>query len=154
MAATAEGQTLGYYHIVTYFFLAIPLVVVLPLALVYNILIGFSVKWMYANAWRSKNRTNYDKEPPMDSTMWDEIFVLNFKLVGYLLGGTVSLRQDNKGYFTLYLHEYEIYMPLGIIFIQLCQFATVLVSVVIFIDTTILQVKIQNYIYLDINFVS
>ena len=136
--AGGPGRILGYYNLVANYMSVIPLVILLVVSIVYNILVGFSVKWMYANAWIKEGRVS-DKPPPKESSFWDELFFVNAKIARYLLGGSVSLDKTN-GCYKLLIHDYEVYMPLAAVFIQVSELAVMIVSLALFFDRLVLQV--------------
>ena len=139
--AGGPGRIFGYYDVLANIIIVIPLVILLVVSIVYNILVGFSVKWMYANAWIKEGYAR-DKPPPMDSSYWDELFIVNIKISNYLLGSTVALSESKDGYYKLLIHDYEVYMPLAIVFIQVSQLAATIVTLALFFDYLVLKVNI------------
>ncbi|XP_019850807.1 PREDICTED: uncharacterized protein LOC109581269 [Amphimedon queenslandica] len=138
--AENPGHILSYYNLVANYIIVIPLAILLVVSIVYNILVGFSTKWMYANAWIKEGYTR-ENPPPMDSSYWDELFIVNIKISNYLLGSTVALSESKDGYYKLLIHDYEVYMPLAIVLIQVSELAVMIVSLALFFDTLVLQVS-------------
>ena len=140
--SSAPGHNLGYYYIATYYLFVIPLVILLLVSVGYNILVAFSVKWMFVNAWQKKGKAvkDDDEPPPIDESSWDEVFFVNAKIAGYLLGGSVALEKKN-GYYKLLIHDYEVYMPTAAVFIQVSELAVMIICLTLFLDHLILQVS-------------
>ena len=148
------GKHLGYYYDVAYYLVILPVVLLVLVAIVYNVFVGIATVWMYKHAWRkgpftTVNRTekedmkdNIPIVPGLPTTAWEEIFTVNIKIANYLFGG-VDLN-DHHGYLVLQIHDYIVYMPLAIIFIQVCEFAIAMILTVLFVDYLVLQVSITQ----------
>ena len=138
------GNNLGYYYKIAYCLIVIPLGLLLLVAVGWNVLVGFATKWMYRNAWKEKQKggTSTDSDDPSlpITNAWEEIYVVNNKLAAYLLGGTVAIKEQ-QGYLVLQIHDYNVYMPLAMIFIQISELAVAMMMVVLFVDYLILQVS-------------
>lgn len=136
-----------------------PVVFLLVVAIIYNVFVGIATAWMYKHAWRkggytTLNRTtrndlqeqkpvgNVPIVPGLPTTAWEDIFIINIKIANYLFGG-VDVK-DHAGYLVLVIHDYIVYMPLAIVFIQICQVAIAMVVMVLFFDYLVLQVL---YVY-------
>ncbi|XP_019850813.1 PREDICTED: uncharacterized protein LOC109581276 [Amphimedon queenslandica] len=138
--AGGPGRILGYYNLVAYYIFVIPLAILLVVSIVYNILVGFSVKWMFANAWIKEGYTR-DKPPQKESSFWDELFFINAKIANYLLGGSAVLDKSKNGYYKLLIHDYDVYMPLAAVLVQVSELAVMIVCLALFFDRLVLQVS-------------
>lgn len=148
------GKPLGYYHNLAHYLVIVPVSLLLLVAIVYNVFVGIATYWMYKHAWKkggfaTVNRTEHQNlesvsnvpiPPGLPTTMWEEIFTVNVKIANNLFGGGIEIK-DFQGYLVLHLHDHIVFMPLAIIFIQVCQVAVAIVLVVLFFDYLVLQVR-------------
>ena len=153
----SQGHELGYYHKIADYLFVVPLVLLLVVAVGYNVLVGFATRWMYANAWKKKSEavsthTESGDKPVFPKTnIWEEIFVVNMKLANYLLGdNTINLKLSADGFLSLNIQDYPVYMPLAMIMIQVSQVAVAMTLVVLFVDYFVLQVLITLMIKLNL----
>ncbi len=151
------GKPLGHYYSIAYGLIIAPVAILLLVAIVYNVFVGIATSWMYKHAWKkgtfsTVNRTrmlledsvdnsimNVPIAPGLPTTAWEEIFTVNVKIANYLFGG-VEIKELG-GYLVLSIHDYIVYMPLAIIFIQACELAVAMVLVVLYVDFFVLQVS-------------
>ena len=160
-----NGRPLGYYHYLARYLIIIPLIALLLVAIVYNVFVGIATWWMYKNAnfkpkkeekTLTKAKTAVEKEDDDDAylddhdtaenlpdhlhtSIWEDIFVTNIRICNFLLGTSVKLKNLNH-YLVLLIHDFVMFMPLAMIFLQLCQFAVCVVITAIFMDNLILEV--------------
>ncbi len=159
------GKTLGYYHTLTIYLMVIPAIVLLLIAIVYNIFIGIATWWVYKNAnWKSsteirylnrllkmpsKSHDNPDIETidtagnlpdNLHTSIWEEIFVINMRVCNFLLGTGAKLKNFDH-YLVLKVHDFVVFMPLGVLFLQLCQYIVCVVITVIFLNYLLLEVS-------------
>ena len=139
------GHNLGYYYKIADYLIIVPLVLLVLVAIGWNVLVGFATKWMYSHAWKQKlgnNEADSDSDSPTlpTSNTWEEIYVTNNKLATYLLGDTLALKEQH-GYLVLQIHDYNVYMPLAMVFVQVSQLAVAMLMVILFVDYLILQVS-------------
>ena len=128
----------------------VPLVFLVLFSAGYNVLIGFASKWMYKNAFKRKLDVSQQQEAsskevhqqgsPPPATIWEELYVANMKIVKYLLGDTIVLKEGTNGYLELHIHEYEVYMPLAMIFLQISQFLVLSITLSLFVEYLVVQV--------------
>ena len=151
------GKNLGYYYNLAHYLIIVPVVLLVVVAIVYNVFVGIATVWMYKHAWRKggfftvnavyddidghKRLGNVPIVPGLPTTMWEEIFTVNIKIANYLFGGVIDI-QDLNGYLVLRLHDYIVFMPFAIIFVQVCELAIAVVLVVLYVDYLVLQVSI------------
>lgn len=137
------GHNLGYYYKIADYLIIVPLVLLALVAIGWNVLVGFATKWMYSHAWKQKiGNDEADSDSPTlpTSNTWEEIYVTNNKLATYLLGDTLALKEQH-GYLVLQIHDYNVYMPLAMVFVQVSQIAVAMLMVILFVDYLILQVS-------------
>ena len=139
-----QGHHLGYYHNIAHYLIIVPLVFLIVVAIGYNVAVVFATKWMYKNAWREKSSEHTDSsEKPVlpKSNICEEIYVVNLKIANYLLGDAIALKEEN-GYLVLRIHDYDVYMPLAMLLVQISEIAVAMTLVVLFFDFLVLQVSI------------
>ena len=88
---------------------------------------------MYKNAWREKatEHTDSSGNPLLPkSNIWEEIYVVNLKIANYLLGDTIALKEEN-GYLVLCIHDYDVYMALAMMLVQISEIAVAMTLVVL-----------------------
>ena len=135
---------MGYYHNIAHYLFIVPLLLLIIVAIGYNVAVVFATKWMYKNAWRGKGSEHTDSsEKPVlpKSSIWEEIYVVNLKIANYILGDAIALKEEN-GYLVLRIHDYDVYMPLAMLLIQISEIAVAMTLVVLFFDFLVLQVSI------------
>ena len=139
-----KGNSLGFYYNVAGYIIIVPVVLTLLLAAGYNTLVGIASKWMYKNAFKKKPATSSadtTKQHPLPpSTIWEEVYVANIKAVNYLLGSSIELKEGEDGYLELHIHDYEVNMPLAMIFLQISQFFVLLVCLSLFVEYLVIEV--------------
>ena len=139
-----QGHHLGYYHKIAHYLFIVPLVLLVIVAIGYNVAVVFATKWMYKNAWREKaiEHTDSSGKPLLPkSNIWEEIYVVNLKIANYLLGDAIALKEEN-GYLVLRIHDYDVYMPSAMLLVQISEIAVAMTLVVLFVDFLVLQVSI------------
>ena len=167
----ANGRTLGFYYKIAHYAVLAPIGLLLLVALVYNIFVGISTAWVYKNiAWTQKRKKavlaskqlkadeskledtdngDQDDEPAsskppgdnLDTSVWEDIFVMNIKLAGYLLGGCVKLKDLEGDYVVLKIQDYVVFIPLAIIFIQISEVVVCAVLLVILVESLLIEVS-------------
>ena len=60
-------------------------------------------------------------------------------MVNYLLGSSIVLKEED-GYLELHIHDYEVNMPLAMIFLQISQFFVLLVCLSLFVEYLVIEV--------------
>ena len=120
-----QGHHLSYYHNIVHYLFIIPLVIIIIVAIGYNVAVVFATKWMYNNAWREKASEHSDSSEKSllpKSNIWEVIYVVNLKIANYLLEDAIALKEEN-GYLVLRIHDYDIYMPLAMLLVQISEIA-------------------------------
>ena len=128
-----QGHHLGYYHNIVHYLFIVPLVLLVIVAIGYNVAVVFATKWMYKNAWREKatEHTDCSGKPLLPkSNIWEEIYVVNLKIANYLLGDAITLKEEN-GYLVLCIHDYDVYMPSAMLLVQISEIAVAMKLVVL-----------------------
>ena len=83
-------------------------------------------------------------KPPGDdlhTSVWEDIFVMNIKVAGYLLGGCVKLKDLEGDYVVLKIQDYVVFIPLAIVFIQICEVVVCAVLLVILVESLLIEVS-------------
>lgn len=150
IAFNTKGSSLGFYYNVSGYVIIVPLVVLVLFSVGYNVLIGFASKWMYKNAFKRKLDVSQQQKPsssevhsqgpPPPTTIWEDLYVANMKVVKYFLGDTIVINEGTNGYLELHIHEYEVHMPLAMIFLQISQFLALSVTLSLFVEYLVVQV--------------
>lgn len=150
IAFNTKGSSLGFYYNVSGYVIIVPLVVLVLFSVGYNVLIGFASKWMYKNAFKRKLDVSQQQKPsssevhsqgpPPPTTIWEDLYVANMKVVKYFLGDTIVINEGTNGYLELHIHEYEVNMPLAMIFLQISQFLALSVTLSLFVEYLVVQV--------------
>ena len=138
-------MTLGLYFKIAYLLFIVPMALLLVAAIVWNILVGFAAKWMHYNAWKMPKdgtKRKSQKKPSSETTGWEEVFVTNIKILQFLFGNNVRIKKADDGYLELHIHDYKVYMPLAMIFLQVCQLVVSVLLLSIFVETLVIQVTI------------
>lgn len=161
---TGHGKTLGFYHQVANYLIIIPVSMLLLIAVVYNIIIGIATWWMYKHAaWRidgrpktkvkvadlemaaeelkqEDNTTNNGGLPDhLHTSFWEDIFVSNINIAYFLLGGIMKIKNMNDG-IVIKIHDYAVFMPMAIVFIQASEIAICVVTLIIFMEYMFIEV--------------
>lgn len=160
------GNTLGFYHTIADELMLISVCVLLLGAFFYNIFVAIASKWMYTHAvWRSDGIGRKEDIPLNDmadtsepipsikndelpdhlhTSIWEEVFILNIKISGFLLGNFVKIK-DLKHYVVVKMHDIVIFMPLAMIFTQCSEIAVAIVTLAIFVEYTFIEVYVLPF---------
>lgn len=160
---TGHGKTLGFYHQVAAYLIIIPVSLLLVITVIYNVLVGISTWWMYKHAaLRPDGRPKAEvkvadlemaaeelQEDPaaktglpdhLHTSFWEDIFVSNINIASFLLGGIMKIKNMSDG-IVIKIHDYAVFMPLAIVFIQASEIAICVVTLVIFMEYMFIEVS-------------
>ncbi len=154
----ATGKPMGFYHDLAHYAVIAPVCVFVVIAVIYNVLVGISTWWMYKNIPWTKQAVNtmstasiqseyeeysavHQHKDTLHTSVWEEIFVVNIKLTRYLISDVVKLKNHDESYLSLKIHDFIVFMPLAMIFIQTCQFLVCTLVLVIYVDNLLMEVR-------------